>query len=129
MLYLANPEAAQRWFNKSETLLFQGHADQIATTLTLAASGNTQRHKDLRTEADYFRKHKRRMQYLELREEGYPIGSGTVESEAKQFKARFCGPGVRWSRAGAQRLIPIRAAIMGHHFDTCWPSVYISPQN
>lgn len=129
LLYPADPEAAQRWFNKSETLLFQGHADQIATTLALAASGNSQRHKELRTEADYFRKHKRRMQYLQFREDGYPIGSGTVESEAKQFKARFCGPGMRWSRQGAERLIPIRAAIMGHQFDSLWPSVYNSPQN
>ena len=129
LLYPANPEVAQRWFNKSETLLFQGHADQIATTLSEAATGTSQRHKDLRTEADYFRKHKRRMQYLELRENGYPIGSGTVESEAKQFKARFCGPGMRWSRQGADRLIPVRAAIMDHQFDDLWPSVYNSPPN
>ena len=129
LLYPSQPEAAQRWLNKSETWLFQGHADQIATTLAQTAIGQTQRHKELRTEADYFRTHQRRMQYLEFREEGYPIGSGMVESEAKQFKARFCGPGMRWSRQGAQRLIPIRAAIMSHQFDALWPAVYNSPQN
>ena len=129
LLYPANPQAAQRWRNKSETLLFQGHADQIGTTLAQAATGQTQRHQDLRTEADYFCKHKRRMQYLEFREDGYPIGSGMVESEAKQCKARFCVPGMRWSRPGAKRLIPIRATIMGDQFDAIWPSVYISPQN
>lgn len=123
------PEAAERWLNRMETQLFQGHAAHIAVTLAQAAGGNSQRHKELRTQADYFHKHQRRMQYLELREEGYPIGSGMVESEAKQFKARFCGPGMRWSRAGAQRLIPIRAAIMSHHFDTLWPSIYNSPPN
>ena len=32
---------------------------------------------------------------LELREEGYVIGSGMVESGVKRFKARFCGPGMR----------------------------------
>jgi hypothetical protein len=69
------------------------------------------------------------MQYLEFREEGYPIGSGMVESEARQFKARFCGPGMRWSRQGAERLIPIRAAIMSQQFDTLWPVVYNSPPN
>jgi len=129
LLYPDNPQAAQRWFNKSETRLFQGHADQIATSLAQAATGQSQRHKALRTQADYFHTHQRRMQYLEFREEGYPIGSGMVESEAKQFKARFCGPGMRWSREGAQRLIPIRAAIMSHQFDTTWSSVYTSPQN
>lgn len=129
LLYPTKPEAAQRWLNRMETQLFQGHAVHIAATLTQAAVGKTQRHKDLRTQADYFHKHQRRMQYLEFREDGYPIGSGMVESEAKQFKARFCGPGMRWSREGAQRLIPIRAAIMSHQFDTLWPSVYISPPN
>lgn len=72
--------------------------------------------KDLRTEAGYFRTHQRRIPYLEIREEGYPSGSGMVESEAKQFKARFCGPGMRRSREGAQRLIPIRATIMSQQF-------------
>ena len=129
LLYPSDPEAAQRWFNKQETRLFQGHADQIATTLAQAAMGQTQRHKELRTEADYFCTHQRRMQYLEFREEGYPIGSGMVESEAKQFKARLCGPGMRWSRDGAERLIPIRAAIMSHQFDTLWPPVYNLPLN
>ena len=129
LLYPTDPEAAQRWLNRNETRLFQGHADQIAANLAQAASGHSQRHKDLRTQADYFGKHKRRMQYLEFREEGYPIGSGMVESEAKQFKARFCGPGMRWSRDGAERLIPVRAAIMSHQFDTLWPVVYNLPQN
>jgi hypothetical protein len=129
LLYPTDPDAAQRWLNRNETRLFQGHADQIASTLAQAASGHSQRHQDLRTEADYFGKHKRRMQYLEFREEGYPIGSGMVESEAKQFKARFCGPGMRWSRDGAERLIPIRAAIMSHQFDVLWPTVYNLPPN
>jgi hypothetical protein len=34
----------------------------------------------LLTQAGYFSKNKRRMQYLEMREEEYVIGSGMVES-------------------------------------------------
>ena len=70
-----------------------------------------------------------RMQYLEMREEGYPIGSGMVESEAKQYKARFAGPGMRWSRTGAERLLPIRTAIMSKRFDKMWALAYNSPPN
>ena len=69
------------------------------------------------------------MQYMELREDGYPIGSGMVESGAKQFKARFTGPGMRWSRDGINRLLPIRAAILSHRFDQVWDEVYSSPLN
>ena len=104
----------------AETRLFQGHADQIASSLAQAASGNTQRHKDLRTEADYFDKHKRRMQYLEFREEGFPIGSGTVESGVKQFKQRLTGTGMRWNADNANRMIVIRAAVLGTDFDALW---------
>lgn len=129
LLYPQEPEAAKRWYNQAETTLFQGHADQISAQLAQQAHGNSQRAKDLRTEAGYFDHNKRRMQYLELREEGYPLGSGMVESGAKQFKARFCGPGMRWSRAGIERLLPIRAAILSHQFDTLWPDVYNSPIN
>ena len=34
------------------------------------------------------------------------------ESEAKQFKVRFSGPGMRWSRPGLERLLPIRSGLM-----------------
>ena len=130
-LYNPDDEAAmKRWYNWAETKLFQGHADQITHDLNQQASGHSQRAKDLRTQAHYFENNKRRMQYLELREEGYPIGSGMVESGAKQFKARFTGPGMRWSRDGIERLIPIRSAIMSRQFDALWPDVYHnSPQN
>jgi hypothetical protein len=130
-LYRPDSEsAAQRWYKSAETSLFQGHADQIAHTLQQKAVGNSQRAKDLRTEAQFFENNKRRMQYLEFREDGYLIGSGPVESGAKQFKARFTGPGMRWSRAGIERLIPVRAAIMSSQFDDLWPSLYCnSPPN
>ncbi len=68
------------------------------------------------------------MQYLEVREEGFPIGSGMVESACKQFRARFDGAGMRWSREGAERMIPVRAAIMSHRFDEVWHDAYKSPR-
>jgi len=41
--------------------------------------------------ATYFERHQRRMQYLEIREQGLPIGSVTVESGVKQYIQRLCG--------------------------------------
>ena len=74
----------------------------------------------LLSEAGYFRTNHHRMNYIELREEEWPIGSGMVESGAKQFKARFSGPGMRWSRTGAENLLPIRAAVLSGRFDQMW---------
>lgn len=112
-----------------ETPLYQGHASQVATTLREWADEFPAVAKELRNEAGYFETNKRRMQYLELREEGLPIGSGMIESGCKQFRARFNGAGMRWSREGAERMIPVRAAIMSHRFDEVWHDAYNSPPN
>jgi len=120
---------AQRWFKEQKTPLFEGHADHIATRLQQAALTNPNVADDLRREADYFQDNYRRMQYLELREDGFPIGSGMVESGCKQFRARFTGPGMRWSRSGLERLLPVRAAILSKRFDPLWQGAYKSPPN
>ena len=69
------------------------------------------------------------MNYLDMRTEGWLIGSGTVESGAKQYKARFTGPGMRWKRPCLERLLPVRSAILTGNFSWVWRSVYNSPAN
>ena len=122
------PEA-QQWFRKWETPLFQGQAEQIAANLTAVSSQHPSVAADILREAGYFDHNQRRMNYLEMREEGWLIGSGMVESGGKQFKARFAGPGMRWSRAGAQRLLPVRAAILSGRFDLLWKKAFALPPN
>lgn len=117
--------AQRRWLNSRETQLYQGHAAAIADELTAAAETQPPSQAEpLRREAAYFHSNQQRMNYLEMREEEWPIGSGMVESAGKQFKHRFCGPGMRWSRTGAENLIPIRCAILSHRFDQLWERAY-----
>ena len=104
--------AAKRWFKAHKPPSFQGHALHIAQELTAAAQRHPAIAEELEREAGYLRSNYRRMNYLEMREEGWPIGSGMVESGIKQFKARFTGPGMRWSRSSAEGLLPIRTTIM-----------------
>lgn len=124
---LIHPEhqnSTTRWYNAAETLLYQGHAQQIASMITQRAQTLTAHQDELLAQATYFENNKLRMQYMQLREDGFLIGSGVVESGAKQFKARFTGPGMRWSRHGLNRLLPIRSAVLSDTFDTLWPTVY-----
>jgi hypothetical protein len=121
--------AARRWYRRWETKLYQGQVDQLVQALKHQAKLQPKKEETLRKEAGYFHNNRKRMNYLEMRSEGYPIGSGMVESAAKQYKARFCGPGMRWSRNGAERLLPVRTAIMSHRFDKMWRLAYISPPN
>jgi hypothetical protein len=118
-----SPPAYQRWLNSRETMLYQGHAERIANELEQAAGEKPDVAEQLRREAGYFRQNQHRMNYLEMRENDWPIGSGMVESAGKQFKTRFCGPGMRWSRSGAQNLLPIRCAILSGRFNDLWTTV------
>jgi hypothetical protein len=119
--------AKQRWFNEHREFLFQGQVETIIADLHKLAKKETL--EALHQEAGYFENHKRRMNYLDMRSDGWLIGSGTVESGAKQYKARFTGPGMRWKRCSLERLIPVRSAVMSGSFNRVWRSVYNSPAN
>ncbi len=69
------------------------------------------------------------MQHQQLREDGWPIGSGIVESPCKQCRHRFVGVGMRWSRPGNERLLPVRSAILSRRFDQVRASGYRPPLN
>jgi hypothetical protein len=60
------------------------------------------------------------MQDLEFREQGLPIGSGTVESGVKPFKQRLSATGMRWNQDNADRMLVIRAAVLGNDFHPLW---------
>jgi hypothetical protein len=107
-----NDEAKrQRWLTLQRGRLYRGQVEAVMAAFDRAG---------LSQEAGYFREHQRRMQYLEFREEGYPIGSGTVESGVKQFKQRLTGPGMRWQAQAAERMVVIRAAVLGNRFNALW---------
>lgn len=110
-LHPQNATAAQSWATERRQALYLGHVEKITTPLDEAG---------LTTEAHYFHTHQRRMRYQEFREQGYPIGSGTVESGIKQFKHRLTGAGMRWSRPGAERMLLLRAAVLQDNFDAIW---------
>jgi hypothetical protein len=118
---------ALRWFKQHETLLFQGHADQIAQAIAELAEKQPAQGEELRQHAGYFERHQHRMNYLEMRSEGWVIGSGMVESGGKRFKDRFAKAGMRWNRIGAERLLPVRTALLSGRFDERWRSAYNSP--
>jgi hypothetical protein len=110
-LYPNDPDAAQRWRQARRDDLYLGQTHKLIEPLARAG---------LSAQAEYFCKHTRRMQYQEFHEQGYPIGSGTVESGIKRFKHRLSGPGMRWSRPAAERMLVLRAAVMSGNFDQLW---------
>lgn len=112
--------AYRLWLNSRETALYQGHAERIARELEQAIPAKPEAAADLQREAGYFRQHQQRMNYLEMREEDWIIGSGMVEGGAKRYQARLCGPGMRWSRRGVENMTPVRTAILSGRFAERW---------
>jgi len=110
-LYPHDADAARNWQQARRDDLFLGQTHKLIEPLERA---------ELTAQAEYFRKHTRRMQYQEFHEQDYPIGSGTVESGIKRFKHRLSGPGMRWSRPAAERMLVLRAAVMSGTFDELW---------
>jgi hypothetical protein len=99
---------ANTWFHAHTDDLFDGHLQPIIAELEQAGLADT---------AAYFQTHQARMSYADFQQQGLPIGSGSVESEVKQFKHRLDGPGMYWSRPGAENMILIRAAVLDGSFD------------
>ena len=66
----------------------------------------------LRRERGYFAANAPRTDYPAYRARGLPVGSGAVESAAKQLvQARLKRAGMRWSEAGAQALLAVTAQL------------------
>jgi hypothetical protein len=66
----------------------------------------------LRVERGYFAKSAERMQYPQLRLDGLPIGSGAIESAADHLvQQRMKRAGMRWSDAGGEALLALRARL------------------
>lgn len=104
-------QARAQWLRTHTDHLYMGRVDRIIATLHQRGQPEF---------ATYFERHQRRMQYLEFREEGFPIGSGTVESGVKQFKQRLTGTGMRWNPRNADTMLTIRAAALSNTFDDLW---------
>ncbi len=67
---------------------------------------------------EYFEKHRRRMRYAWVREQGALIGSGAMESvHAWVIQPRCRLPGMRWSVAGANAMLRLRCAWASGRWD------------
>jgi hypothetical protein len=103
------------WLENARTLLWEGQIDTlIHACQQLASQATTPVHKAV----TYFTNNQKRMDYARFRQQGYFIGSGTVESAGKQIATlRLKRAGARWTEIGALLTAKARAAWLSGGWD------------
>ena len=99
-------EAAHTWLDQRKTDLWKGERMQVDIALHNLPRRYKERGQAIRQVIGYIDGHWPRLCYADFRAEDRPIGSGTVESAAKNVVAwRMKRGGQSWSRDGATRML------------------------
>jgi hypothetical protein len=100
---------ADQWVHQIGIDLKAGKVEQVIAPLKRLRPPSPQLRASLDSLIRYYRENASRMRSDEYLRRGYGIGSGAVESAHKQVvHARLRQAGMRWSEAGARRLLALR---------------------
>jgi len=111
--YGEGSQQADRWVHQIAEDLRAGKVQEVIARLQRMRPKTPELREKLQGLIAYYREHAGRMHYDEYLRLGYGIGSGAVESAHKQVvHARFRQAGMRWSEAGARRLLALRLLLL-----------------
>jgi hypothetical protein len=121
-----NNDKAKAWYEKHCAALLETDdgAKRIVRSIDYYEKRlhlNKTRHKHLGEQRTFFKRNRARMPYASFRAKGWPVGSGTIEAACKTLvKTRLCRSGMRWSRAGGQRILALRTYLKSNRWDIAW---------
>lgn len=112
--------AAATWRSEQlHQLKHNGACDLVATLRTFAADHLTM--PLLVENLAYLEKRVAQMQYPFFQAQGWPIGSGVVESGNKLVvEARLKGAGMHWARASVNPMLSLRNAVCNDRWEEAW---------
>ena len=103
-----NSKKRKQWFTRQRRLLRSGKTDQVIETIRALCRGRNSR--AIRTQLNYFIKHRRRMDYPGISALGLPCGSGAIESAVRRvINLRIKGPGIFWKEQSAEAILLLRS--------------------
>ncbi len=104
-------ETACAWVKAQQDRLRQDEVDAVLAAIDAWEPVTEEQREIRRLELGYFTAHAQRMRYQTFARAGFHIGSGVAESGCKNVvQGRLKGPGMRWSGAGAEAMLQLRAA-------------------
>lgn len=108
---------ADRWVHQVAEDLRAGKVLDVIARLKRLHPKTTEHRESLAGLIRYYSENAGRMRYDEYLRLGYGIGSGAVESAHKQvIHARLRQAGMRWSEAGARRLLALRLLLLNDNW-------------
>lgn len=118
--YWPNEAAAKIWSDERLHQLRHGNEKAVLAEIQAMKAPRGERGEIVRKAQTYFAGQSHRMNYKEIADRGWPIGSGPVESACRQSQCRFKRPGQFWTEAGFSRLSAIDEARRNGHWDELW---------
>jgi len=110
-------KAQDTWVHRAKQAMWEGKVDAlIDACLDLVLVENSS--DPAFVAARYFHQNRERMDYPTYRRQGYQIGSGTIESGAKQIGTmRMKVAGAIWNEDSARKVAKARAAYLSNQWD------------
>jgi hypothetical protein len=109
---------ADRWVHEIAEDLRAGKVQDVIARLKRLHPKTVELRENLAGLIRYYSENAGRMRYDEYLRLGYGIGSGAVESAHKQvIHARLRQAGMRWSEAGARRLLALRLLLLNDNWN------------
>jgi hypothetical protein len=125
--YAFNPEGspeAQRWVTERLLALLRGKSSDVAAGIRRSATLRGLSSADrLAVDhcADYLLKYRDYLRYDEYLAKGFPISTGVIEGACRYLvKDRMDITGAKWSLAGAEAVLKLRALLASGDFDEYW---------
>ena len=80
--------------------------------------------KIVKTSLGYLEKRRDQIRCVEFQAQGYPIGSGAVESANKLVvEARLKGSGMHWARSHVDPMLALRTVVCSDRWEEVWPQI------
>jgi hypothetical protein len=109
------------WVEEQLDHLWSGKVKKVETALEELDLDRKRWPDEVGQAPGYFEGNRKRMRYNEFRAEGYPIGSGTVESGINSVvHHRMKRPGRGWERCNGQAMLAGLSELHSGRFDQAW---------
>ena len=127
----AGTAAASEWLGVQLHQLKQGEPEEVLRSLRalcrdMAPGQGTGdgAFKTVKGSLEYLEKRRAQIRYAEFRAQGYPIGSGAVESANKLVvEARLKGSGMHWAREHVNPMAALRTVVCNGRWEEVWPRI------